>query len=138
MKIATACVLIILFYFSILSFARFVYPYIPAGKGGGDYTLSQPVQITFDSAFTNSIPQPVKDGIKSATIILLDENSSFAFLANLNDGGGRETWRTTNKPAVYEIRREAITSITYFNPVVTNQNNNTKPTSSLSPSWLKK
>jgi len=60
--VSAFCLLGVLFYFSILSFARHIYPYIPAVKGGGDYTLSHPVQLTFDTRFTNSIPPASNEG----------------------------------------------------------------------------
>jgi hypothetical protein len=122
--ISTFCLLGVLFYFSIVSFARHIYPYIPAVKGGGDYTLSHPVQLTFDARFTNSIPPKVNEGLQTnrLSLILLDANSSFVFLADTNDADGPKKWRSsTKKPTVYEIRREAIISITHLNP--TNSNN---------------
>jgi hypothetical protein len=124
--VSAFCLLGVLFYFSILSFARHIYPYIPAVKGGGDYTLSHPVQLTFDTRFTNSIPPAVTKGLQTncLSLILLDANSSFVFLADTNDAGGPEEWRSNpNKPTVYEIRREAIISITHLNPAATNSAN---------------
>jgi hypothetical protein len=120
--IATFCLLGVLFYFSILSFARCIYPYIPAVKGGGDYTLSRPVQLAFDTNIISSIPQTIRVENQSNCLILLDANSSFVFLAATNDAGGPTHWRsnteTNNRPTVYEIRRDAIISITYTNPSV--------------------
>jgi hypothetical protein len=129
--ISAFCLLGVLFYFAILSFARHIYPYIPAVKGGGDYTWSHPVKLTFDTNFVSSIPQPVMQGVESNRLILLDANSSFVFLAATNDAGGPEKWRsnteTNNRPAVYEIRREAIISITYLNPTNLDTGTNSHP-----------
>jgi hypothetical protein len=117
--VSTFSLLGVLFYFAIVSFAHSIYPYIPAAKGGGDYTLSHPVQLTFNAEYAQSIPPAVTNGIQDNCLILLDENSSFVFLASTNDAGGPAKWRnTTNKPTVYEIRRDAIVSITYTNPSV--------------------
>jgi hypothetical protein len=100
-------------YFSISSFARYIYPYIPAVKGGGDFTLSNPVKLTFDTNCLSSIPLLVQ----SNNMIMLDENSSCVYLASTNDVGGPEKWRSSNKkPTVYEIHRQAIISIAYLNP----------------------
>jgi hypothetical protein len=122
--ISTFCLLGVLFYFSILSFARNIYPYIPAVKGGGDYTWSRPVQLAFDTNFISSIPPMIREKNQSTCLILLDANSSFVFLAVNNDAGGPKNWRsnteTNNRPTVYEIRREAIISITYSNSFTTN------------------
>jgi hypothetical protein len=50
-------------------------------------------------------------------MILLDANSGVVLLASTNDVGGPAEWRSgASKPTVYEIRREAIVSITHFNP----------------------
>jgi hypothetical protein len=114
--VSTFCLLGIIFYFAILSFARNIYPYIPAVKGGGDYTMSHPVQLAFDVGASNSIPQYVRNENQSNHLILLDANSSCIFLATTNDAGGPEKWRsTTNRPTVFEIRREAVISIAYLN-----------------------
>jgi len=119
--ISIFCFLGVMFYFSILSFARNIYPYIPAVKGGGDYTASIPIHLTFDTNFVTSIPQPIMNDSQSNNLILLDANNSFVYLAETNDAGGPMNWRsTTNKPNVYEIRREAIISITYQNSAATN------------------
>jgi hypothetical protein len=124
--ISGLCLIGVLFYFSIVSFARTIYPYIPAVKGGGDYTMSLPVQMTFDKNFCSSIPSNVVAGIRSNILILLDANNSSVFLAATNDVGGPDKWRsTTNKPTVYEIRREAIVSITYCNSTVSTNSNQT-------------
>jgi hypothetical protein len=123
--ISTVCVLGMLFYFSVLSFSHFIYPYIPAVKGGGDYSLSSPVQLMFATNYTNSIPQAVMDGNRSNQLIVLDENINFVFLADTNDPdtNGPAGWRNGNKPKVYEIRREAIISIAHSNPAVTTNSN---------------
>ena len=135
--ISTLCILGILFYLSILSFAHVVYPFIPAAKGGGDYTESLPVHIVFSSNselygnVASTIPPEIKTNLDAHRMIMLDENNSFVFLAKTNDPdtNGPAGWRNGNKPKVYEIRRDAILSITYFNPVATNSVISTKLTS---------
>jgi hypothetical protein len=122
--IVSFCFLGVVFYFSIVSFARFIYPYIPAAKGGGDYTMSHPVKLTFDTRFLNSIPPAVTNELPANCMILLDANSTIVLLASTNGAGGPAEWRSsTNKPTVYEIRREAIISITHLNSDVTNSTN---------------
>lgn len=119
--ISAFCLICVLFYFAVLTFARNVYSYIPAAKGGGDYTLSRPVQLTFDSKYSNLIPQEVTDGLRSNALILLDANNNFVFLASTNDDGGPKLWREgLHKPTVYEVRREAVATITYRSASSTN------------------
>jgi hypothetical protein len=103
-------------YFAIVAFASSVYPYIPAVKGGGDYTSATPVVLAFDTNRVGSLPKEVIQGLNSKEMILLDASSSSIFLASIKDAGGPAEWRkhsATNRPAVYEIRRDAVVSIGY-------------------------
>ncbi len=118
--ISTSAVIITLFYLSILCFSRFVFPYIPESRGGGDYTSKSPVEITFPTnslAFGNvrgTIPEELISEIDARHTIILDQNSTFIFLAKTNDNGGPSSWRTEGtRPKVFEIRRDAILNISY-------------------------
>jgi hypothetical protein len=119
-SISMATIVVPLSYISILSFAHNIYPYVPYEKGGGDYTGCHPVLLTFNTNATTQtglsivIPNELMNQNKSNCLIMLDENSSFVFLAATNDAAGSPAdWRIgTNKPTVYEISREAITCIT--------------------------
>ena len=118
--ISTLGVLIALFYLSILSFSRFIFPFIPETKGGGDYTAKSPVEITFPTnslAFGNinaTIPKELKLEIDAHHTIILDQNSTFIFLVRTNDEGGPSFWRSDGaRPKVFEIRRDTILNITY-------------------------
>jgi len=120
MLISTFGVIIALFYLSILSFARFIFPFVPESRGGGDYTLKSPVEITFitnSSTYGNisaTIPKELKSEIDACHTIILGQNSSSIFLARTNDQHGPSSWKSDGtRPTVYEIRRDTILEITY-------------------------
>src|SRR5262249_11252582 len=50
------CLELPLIYLNILTFAYRIYPYIPAGRGGGDYTIERMATLVLDQQFTNAIP----------------------------------------------------------------------------------
>lgn len=114
------CVIGFFFYLSILTFAIGIYSYIPNIKSGGDYTESIPVKIFCKQEFSNAIPPEIQQELGSPTnsLILLDENGTSIFIASKNDGHGPAAWQTNilYRPKVFEIRRDAITSISYLNP----------------------
>lgn len=120
--ISTFALLLALVYISLLNYARFVYPYIPAEKGGGDYTESHRVHITFatDSethgAEVSGVPAAVQSSNATNSLIILEENTASIFLADCNDAGSPTNWRrSTDKPVVYEIRRDLIATISHLN-----------------------
>jgi hypothetical protein len=125
---STALIALPLLYISILSFAHTVYPYIPYEKGGGDYTENPPVYFNFNlngatrSGIPGGVPSEVVSNNGLSNLIVLDLNSSSVFVANTNDAGGPGSWRTpTNRPRVFEIRRENISCITYLNRFMVKQ-----------------
>ncbi|HUJ08525.1 MAG TPA: hypothetical protein VL171_00725 [Verrucomicrobiae bacterium] len=125
--IGTGCILVTLFYLSLLSFSRWIYPYIPVAKGGGDYSECRPVRLTFNSNTTAEgeflVPPEIQSKNSSNCLIVLDDNSSIVFLVDTNDAGGPSDWRScSRKPPVYEIRRNVISCITYWNFDETNSN----------------
>lgn len=119
--LSSGALLSLLYYFAIVGFARNIYPYIPAVKGGGDYSLSRPVQLFFHPKFEANIPGLVKDATVSSNLVLLDANSSFVFVALRNDAHGPEGWHDpANKPTVYQIPREALVGIAFAGITSTN------------------
>lgn len=102
----------IIFYFTILSYAHFVYPFIPEKKGGGDFTQSQPVHLTLDTRFNNTLPEKLSNDLRANRVVLIESSEKNLYLASTNDAGGPEKWRnTTNKPSIYEVKMDAVVCI---------------------------
>jgi hypothetical protein len=113
------------FYLAVLTFAHHIYPYIPAERGGGDYTAEQASILTFDVQFSNSIPAEIFDAsrtnLQSRKAVVLDETANMIYIA-LPTNGLTEiaAWRqnlppTTNHPnsrpqKIFAIKREAVVS----------------------------
>ncbi len=118
-------------YFAILVFAARIYPYIPAGRGGGDYTTETPSVLFFDAKFKDALPRDViddsSDTLRSKPLYILRDTSEAVFVAvpvsenkerNIHENGPPQ-WRRLgreNKPqALFAIKREAILATQYKN-----------------------
>jgi len=126
--ILIACVLLTFYYISVFTFGLRVYSYMPASKGGGDYSSVPNVIVGFQGSI-HSLPKEIINpcyknylntnqySLCSIEMKLIEESSASVFLANPHDAGGPEKWREIrgNKPTIYEIRRENIASIVYLN-----------------------
>jgi hypothetical protein len=115
------CVVVALFYLSILAFALRIYPYIPVLKGGGDYLGTPEVVLCFQGANTMlnvpdvAVKTDAQPCLTSKPLQIIEETTSSIFVADPAEAGGPINWRTGTKPTVYEIRRDRIASITYIN-----------------------
>jgi len=117
-SISVIVIVVPLAYIAILTFAHNVYPYIPFEKGGGDYSRTRTVSITFNANATTATGLPILDLKElldcngSNLLIMLDENSSFYFFANTNYAHGPANWRNgTNMPVIYQVSHDAITCV---------------------------
>ncbi len=122
MILGSVALILSLLYISILSFSRFIFPYIPATKGGGDYSESLPVHLTFKSIRSPMssgeyiVPEEVQWKNDLNCLIVLDANASLMFLADRYDSAGPDSWRSTSKrPVVYAIKVDNIASVEYLN-----------------------
>lgn len=120
-------------YFAILVFAARIYPYIPAGRGGGDYTteINTPSVLVFDSKFKDVFPAELIDEsaqrLQSKPLFILRDTADNVIVAvpikeNKEKGikeNGPFQWRKLgkdNKPqALFGIKREEILYIVYKN-----------------------
>jgi len=108
-------VLASLFFFSVLSFASRVYPYIPVGKGGGDYQKAGLIILHFTRDSKPQLPEEIIDvseeEIVSVPLILIEETSSVLYAAI---PGQAADWRNfKNLPDIYAIQMLHITSVTH-------------------------
>ena len=132
------CLLLGLYFLTVLSFAIRVYPYIPSGKGGGDYTNASSIVMVFREVNRLAIPvevldapsqheratelsspqnsaatQPRHDMYRSIPLLVIEEGANDFYLANPNDLGGPATWRTgAKRPTIFRIPKEMVGSVT--------------------------
>jgi len=111
-----------LFYASILAFSARVYPYIPASKGGGDYSDTPLVSLVLNSNLASALPSSilattVSNKYLSIPMVLIEENNSELYVANPNDPttNARPSWRAGAVPKVLAIRRDQVIAILYQN-----------------------
>jgi hypothetical protein len=118
---AGVCVIAATYYLSVISFAYRVYPFIPADKGGGDYTEAATVTIRLhDGAIVpsemlarSSTPTVSKVTITSKPLIIIEETPACVYVADPADAGGPFSWRTGSIPKIIQITRSDIASIAY-------------------------
>jgi len=106
----------VLFYLSVLTFAIGVYPRISATKGGGGYTDASSVRVVFKKdTNANDFPSPITKS--SSPFVVLYETSDALFVADSTEAEGPANWQKpgSQKPTVYELRREAIIGVIYSN-----------------------
>jgi len=115
----TGCLILATYYLAVLAFAFRVYPYIPAGKGGGGFVGSPPVTAYFkiDSS-SGVIPSEVFDcGVtkcqRSKPLVLVEETGNAFFFADPNDSGGPVEWRRGKRPKILSVSRELISGLSY-------------------------
>lgn len=111
-------VLFSLFFFSILSFANRVYPFIAAAKGGGDYQKSEIVVVHFLQKPEANQPQKILDlteeRMQTVPMREIEETSSTIYLALT---GKEDQWRLRRDlPQVFGIARDSISAIEHSPP----------------------
>jgi hypothetical protein len=121
LEVIGACLIVATYYLSVIAFTVRIYPYIPVTKGGGDYVGAPNVVMCFQGN-NEKLAVPVlvgntsNDCIQSKELQIIEETATSIFVADPNDAGGPEKWRVgTNKPVVYEIRRDKVGNITFIN-----------------------
>ena len=114
------CVVGMLSYMSILTFAYAIYPFIPSSRGGGYYIDTVHVKLSFkrDEVPAEDIKQIQSEQSK---FIILDQNSDLIFVASTDEADGPDGWRVPDakneirRPNIHEIRRNVLVSVTYLN-----------------------
>jgi hypothetical protein len=105
------------FYLVILSFSYGVYQNIPATRGGGDFTNSPKVIITFKDPqkLSSSDMRYFDKTISNVTIpLLVIEETSWAFyLADPNEAGGPTEWKQIGgrKPQILIINKREVSKL---------------------------
>lgn len=116
--VSVSLIVVALFYISILAFAHTIYPYIPFEKGGGDYSRKPLAFLSFNTKaisegrFHFNIPEDILRYNASNSLMVLEENDRFVFVAHVTSTNDMLMWRIgAHRPKVYELSREAIVSI---------------------------
>ncbi len=109
MWLLNVCLIVPIYYLSLLTFSHAVFPFIPAVRGGGDYSVAPSVFLYHKNQQFPAFPHP---------FILLEETATTLFVAKPKDAGGPCEWRLgpENKPEVLMISREDIAEIKSFSP----------------------
>ncbi len=104
-------------YFIVLGFAYGVMPYIPATRGGGDFTVSPRAVLYFkDSSVPRGLSKILskeKQTKSTLPLIIISDSSSVIFVADPKDAGGPVEWRKKlrNRPTVYAIQKDLLSHI---------------------------
>jgi hypothetical protein len=123
MPMAIICVTVVaaLMYLAVLFFSARVYCYIPAFKGGGDFTTESPTLFRFDERFTNSISPDILDvrmPCVSKPLMVLQQSGTAFFVTTTSSTNNPTTWRKLGrefKPrTIYSIRRDAVVETSYL------------------------
>jgi len=141
----TSALVGLMYYLALVGFAHSFFYYIPASRGGGDYTVAPSVCIDLKkegnlttAAFTVMVdvfPELLKKEGNPTTAaldafmkdtspkVLIDENSTTLFVAadhhENEDEGGPCEWRESylhKRPKVWAIGRESIAAVRYARP----------------------
>ena len=124
-----ACLLPPLFYLMLLSYAYGVFPFIPAARGGGDYTISPKVIIHFSPSASgmNMLPLATSaDRTQTRPLILIEETNKGFYTADPTDAGGAEEWRTLGgrKPQLIFFSKDAISIMEFESRSALGRNKN--------------
>ncbi|MHB9072397.1 MAG: hypothetical protein ACYC6G_02610 [Desulfobaccales bacterium] len=103
----------ILYYYSVLTFSIFIYPYIPAEKGGGDYFFSRDIIINI---VNNDLKLPtIISDIHCYKLKIIDSSDDYIYVAKESDYCNEsKEWRKMDKdklPIIYSIYKEHINVI---------------------------
>jgi len=102
----------------LLAFAYGVFPFIPAARGGGDYTVSSKaiVHLKPSALGTNPIPWvSSSDRSRTCPIIVIEENCNGIYTADPTEAGGPEEWRVLGgrKPRLVFFNYDVIATLEY-------------------------
>lgn len=113
------CVYSLIFFFVIMVFGYSVYHYIPAAKGGGDFTDARLVSISLKQDSKVQLPDWLFSRTKkddSKALVLIEGATNSIFVADPGEQGGPSNWRRSRacRPRIAEIPRSEIGSLNYL------------------------
>jgi hypothetical protein len=118
---------VLLMYLAVLSYAAWVYPYVPATRGGGDYSVLSDVTIRLHEkgstgqCWGNVRSANLECSIETERFKVIDETSDSFFVANIHSGSGPTAWsewpfnevELKKLPVVIEIPKADVSAIVY-------------------------
>ena len=108
------CVLGLLYFLTILTFAYAIYPNIPASRGGGDFTDAPNVVLYYRDAAIKRVPTDINHGGSSQPLVLIEESERWLVLADPKDAGGPTAWRIgLYRPQIFSVNREDVATFVY-------------------------
>lgn len=115
------CFLFINYIFSILTFAIFIYPYIPVEKGGSDFTYSPSTYIILKAESAQCFPELI-DSTHPSQIILkklkvIEQTLEYIYVADEKDRGGPQEWRKMmpkTMPNIIAINSKDVLQVKYL------------------------
>ena len=115
------CISVSLTFLSILTYATWVYPYVPATRGGGDYTVTANVALRLRDENGVCQRRPETCPSESGLFKIIDATQDSLFVADITSGQGAASWRIwpyrdekqDYVPVVLEIPRSRIATIVY-------------------------
>jgi hypothetical protein len=111
--ILVGCIMSPLCYLMLVPFSHSVFLYIPATRGGGDYTVSPQVSIDLKQ---RSAPDTA--ATKTKAMVLIEETSTGIYVADPDDAGGPKEWRKSRskRPNVHFYGYDSISHLLYTQP----------------------
>jgi hypothetical protein len=110
----SASILGLLYVLMVFAFAYTIYPQIPSGRGGGDFSEAPTVILTYSKDYSDAIPAEYKRGTQSQPLVLIEEDAQVVVVADPAIGKGPDAWRLgIEKPALMLIPRTAIASMVF-------------------------
>jgi hypothetical protein len=109
-----------IYFFSISIFALGIYPFIPASKGGGDFTYVETVYLRGSQETAKKFPDVFRyhkanNTYASKPLVLIEATDKVLFLANPWERGGADKWKRSrmNLPTIIEVPRSDIEIVHY-------------------------
>jgi hypothetical protein len=97
LKMVAGCILVAIYYLSVLAFALRLYPYIPVTKGGGNYVDAPTAVLCFQEtnakfALPDLVGPTSNDCIPSKPLQIIEETTTSVFVADPAAAGGPPAW----------------------------------------------
>ena len=116
-QVLGVCVLGLIYYFTVAFYGLSAFHYIPAIKGGGDFTFSPLVRLVLkDDDITQYNNWLINTNNPNGELVLIEATSTSLYVANPTENGGPPKWRQAraNRPRVQEIPRSSVVAIEHL------------------------